>query len=176
MSSLRFLFLALLIFALLGPLVPVPAMYLLASRMTPKGAGMVAGFFSSTLGAIALSYLFGAPIAFGYGLAFVTLLLLEVCYVPFLRFSSRWVSAAYGALVGAAIAAPVVFLREATSTDHLAFTALLFALPSVLCGGVIGLFLLLKLTANISSHRTAYGVHLSPTLPVKIPPPVSLHL
>ena len=158
MSPLKFLILALFVFVLVGPLVPIPAIFFLAAGITLKGAGLVAGFFSSPLGLPVLCYLFGAPIALGYGLGFVSVVLLGVHYLPFLRFSSRWASAAHGALIGTAIAVPVVFWREATGTDHLAFTALLFVLPSVLCGGTVGFFLLPKLTANMSSQRTACGV------------------
>jgi hypothetical protein len=151
MSSIRFLFLALLIFVVVGPLVPVPAMFLLTGGTTLKAANLVAGFFSEPLGLIAFSYLIGAPIAFAYGLAFVTLLLLPLHYLPFLRFAARWASVVHGALIGAAIAAPVMIWRAVTNPDHLAFNALLFVLPSVLCGVLIGFFFLPKLIANMAS-------------------------
>jgi hypothetical protein len=172
MSTVKFLGLSCLVFVVIGSLIPIPTIAVSAAISTGD-IGKLNGMFLLS----GMSYLFGGLVALEVGAVFAVCTWLLARFVPRIVPSERaYLRAPFGAALGAAIGCS--FVAPAFSSrlsgmrmnppfkDDLALALLVwwrsdapssltfFVLPSLLCGAIAAAWLLPRLLANPSFHRT----------------------
>jgi hypothetical protein len=134
------------VFVVVGPLLPLPVMAVAASIST--------GDLSKMVGALEmfriswLTYAFGWPIAFGFGLAFSLICVAANRFIPALSGTKPGAGLALGALLGAflAILVEIVWMRG----HHLPTFFSFLAVPAAACGAIVGYWFFPRLSAELS--------------------------
>jgi hypothetical protein len=143
MGFLKFAFISVAMFGIVGPLLPTLLLTSPSQLMDPVGVALVAFLFAPT------AYLLGGLIAVFCGAAFSALVLVVVVRLGPRRFRVRSSSLVLGGAAGTIVALPwVAFVPNLTGL-------ILFLVPSVFCGAVLGLFALPRLVANQSPSKNS---------------------
>lgn len=146
MTHWKFAGLSILVYGILGPL--IPTLFVVQPMLLDSlGSAALIGFL-----VLPTAYLLGGAIAIAFGAAFALLAVVAWPLLPMTWMNSRTRCVAIGGVAGIALALPLL--------GYLVLHpwAWLICMPSAVCGGLVGALGLSTLSANSSLHRSAFGV------------------
>ena len=145
MIKLKFISISIIVFAILGPLIPI--LLLQPSMLTSLVGLVVVGLM------ITSAYMLCGVIAAVFGMFYALVAVVAVPRMPISWTNTRIRCIAVGGGGAIVLALPLLLYLDTLNW------AWLICMPSVVCGGVVGALILSTLSVNYSRHKSAIDIH-----------------